>query len=192
MTVQISIKEVGPLWAIIIISIISLLVAYITFGILQSTGTYNNGIIQLGGATVGYLVVFISIYKAYSSQMDKARKGRLGELEEKLERETKCPSDILFSLVFGEDVKFDDLKENGHYWIKEGMEEKDDKLLLEFADPDPFLNWPGAWIWRPPVRISSKSTIKLELKEDNGRIWHVKKTPERITIPLRPVKAKPR
>ncbi|MEM7549952.1 MAG: hypothetical protein AAF363_09760 [Bacteroidota bacterium] len=50
---------------VIIIGFISIVVAIICFGILNSTGTFNNEVYNLGGSIVGFLISAVTLNKIY-------------------------------------------------------------------------------------------------------------------------------
>ena len=51
----------------IIIAILSLLVAVMTFGVLGSTGTFKNSVYDLGGSIVGFIVTAVLLNKIYGT-----------------------------------------------------------------------------------------------------------------------------
>lgn len=166
---KISIKEIDPLWAIIIISSISLLVAYITFGMLQSTGAFKDEKIQLGGAAAGFFAVFILIQKSYSSQLDKSRADVEKKLEKELEEEKKKRKPLTVLLKFDppieevRDIKFKDC-------ILEVIDEKskiisrDNISLTEGGE--------GAWYFQ--VRdIEEEWRARLKFFDNKDREWEV-------------------
>lgn len=66
-------KDINPLWAYTIIFLVSLFGAYITFGLLQSTGTIEDDNIKLGGSIAGFLFIFVVFARLYSSDLNKLR-----------------------------------------------------------------------------------------------------------------------
>ncbi len=61
----------------IIIVVLSLLVAVITFGLLGSTGTFKNSVYDLGGAIVGFLATAALLNKIYGSDPSEIPKHEL-------------------------------------------------------------------------------------------------------------------
>lgn len=159
-------KEIDPLWVIIIFSLISLFVAYITFGILQSTGVVKDERIQLGGAAAGFYAVFILFHLLYSSQMEK-----------KTTRETE---DSIFQINFvfpdGYDANFMQESVNGKYTILEHGK--------QIGSGDVSLQPEYDWVWRPQIKIKPDYLIALELEDDNHRKWKTKIIPIITTKPI--------
>jgi len=61
----------------IIIAVLSLLVAVITFGVLGSTGTFKNSVYDLGGSIVGFVVTAYLLNKIYGSDPSEIPKHEL-------------------------------------------------------------------------------------------------------------------
>jgi len=149
-------KEIHPLYAGATIFLISLLAAYITFGLLQSTGAVKDEKIQLGGAAAGFIIIFVVFSRFYSSQMDKL-----------------LQTDIQFNLFPAEqalNVKFD-WEKIGIYKIINKDEEiiKKGDIRLEIQ--------PGGLVWKPPAKIAPDYTIIMDLVEKDGKKWIVRETP---------------
>jgi len=168
---KISIKEIDPLWAIIIISSISLLVAYITFGMLQSTGAFNNEKIQLGGAAAGFFAVFLLIHKSYSSQLDKSRADGVKKLEKELDEEKKkgkkpLTVNLKFDLPTEEakDIQFKDC-------ILEIFDENDQIIDLR---KNIILTEGGELAWTFQLRdIEDSFKARLKIIDNKDREWGV-------------------
>lgn len=82
-------KEIHPLYISVIIFIVCLMGAFVTFGILESSGVVQDERIQLGGSVAGFLVIFIALSNFYKSQMEKVRDEKVRKLTEELEKEKK-------------------------------------------------------------------------------------------------------
>jgi len=176
-----NIKEIDPLWVIIIISLISLFVAYITFGILQSTGVAKDERIQLGGAAAGFVAVFALINYAYNLQMDKKRKTekeiRIEEIRIKEQNDTESMYRINFLFPDGYEANFMQESVNGKYKILENG-----KLI---GSGDVSLRLEHEWIWKPPkIRIKQDYSIELELEDDNHKKWKTKIFPVITSKPI--------
>jgi len=167
------IREIHPLWVGLIIFLVSLFGAWITFGLLESTGTVEDERIKLGGAVAGFIVILLLFFRSYHQLMEESLKFKLVEESSKL--------DIGFKLMFPEEdesnVKF--TKDvHGSYVIKNGnMKIYKGKLVLEFKDF-------GGYSWKPPVKIAPNWQITLTLKDDDGKKWKVIERPVQGTIPL--------
>lgn len=61
----------------IIIALLSLLVAVVTFGALGSTGTFKNSVYDLGGSIVGFVVTAYLLNRIYGSDTDDIPKHEL-------------------------------------------------------------------------------------------------------------------
>src|SRR5688572_15139513 len=62
---------------IIIISVLSLVVAIVTFGLLGSTGTFKNSAYDLGGAIVGFMVTAYLLNRFYGTDPGEIPKHEL-------------------------------------------------------------------------------------------------------------------
>jgi hypothetical protein len=149
-------REIHPLFAGTTIFLISLFAAFITFGLLKSTGAITDEKIQLGGAAAGFIIIFVVFSRFYSSQMDKL-----------------FQTDIQFNLFPAEqalNVKFD-WEKSGTYKIINKNEEtiKKGDVRLEIQ--------PGGLVWKPPARIAADYMIIINLVEKDGKKWIVRETP---------------
>jgi hypothetical protein len=88
-----------PLVAYTIIFFLCLFGAYITFGILSSTGFVKDERIQLGGAAAGFFAFFTLVSWRYSSEMKKVREAEASRDKRDLEGKTLTPR---LSVIFKE------------------------------------------------------------------------------------------
>jgi len=140
----------GPLLSSIVIFFVSLIGAYVTFGLLESTGAIKDEKIQLGGTIVGFVVIFYMLSSFYKTQN---------------------VSDLHFTFKFPDEYipKFNE-KINGKWEILNNGESVDGGNISVVP------NGGNGWVWRPPVKVEPNSTFYLRLVEDDGKIWIGKPT----------------
>lgn len=170
---KISIKEIDPLWAIIIISSISLFVAYITFGMLKSTGAINNETIQLGGAAAGFFAVFILINRSYSSHLDKSRADGVKKLEKELEEEKKKKTKPLtVNLKF--DVPVEEVKDIQFKDCILEIFDENDQIIDSRKNIS--LTEGGEGAWNIQLRdIEGDFSAHMKIIDNKDRVWEVNK-----------------
>lgn len=163
-------KEIDPLFAIIAIAFVSLIVAYITFGILGSTGAFTDEKFQLGGAVAGFFAVFWLIFRSYRKQMDKSNKVEISKLNEKLRKEKKPLYVVLKfnqkNLAPEEEIK--DLE-----FEKSTLKIINDKNIDKESEPEDIILTPGgeqAWFFRQ-YDVAPGDIAILEIIDSKKRKW---------------------
>ena len=140
------VKTSGALLSSITIFIVSLIGAYVTFGLLESSGAIKDEKIQLGGAAAGFVVLFYMLSSFYKTQNVE---------------------DLQFVFEFPEEhiPNFNE-KINGKWeLLYDGKRVDGGDILLEKI-------LLGGYAWTPPVKIEPKHSIFMELVEDNnGTRW---------------------
>ena len=139
-------KLSGALLSSITIFLVSLIGAYVTFGLLESTGAIKDEKIQLGGAVAGFVILFYMLSNFYKTQNVE---------------------DLQFVFEFPEEYipNFDE-KINGKWeLLQDGKHIDDGNIVLERI-------LHGGYAWTSPVKIEPKQSIFMELVEDNnGTRW---------------------
>ena len=91
-------KEIHPLYTSVIIFVVSLMGAFVTFGILESSGVVQDEKIQLGGSVAGFIAIFVVFSKFYGSQLDKIRDEDINKLKAELKTDKeKKPLNIVLT-----------------------------------------------------------------------------------------------
>lgn len=144
-----------------------MIVAYVTFGILQSTGTIKDEKIQLTGAAAGFIVIFLVSSNFYKSQMEKIIGFSVG---------------LAFEGKSTKDMNFEKSEENGNWWVYSDDPANtkpvdEGKLRLSFAPP-------GTWIWKLPSSFKQDHSIKMKIIDDDNQTWSVNERPY-ITLTAR-------
>jgi len=189
-------RDIHPLWAYIAISLLSLLVAYITFGILDSTGFIDDERIQLGGAAAGFIVIFMVVSRRYSSEMEKIRRER----REMLEAEEKKRREMLelgekgikprVTLTFKKNgKKIDNVQLNRSkcfYQIKRYEGEKvvgGEKDIVEVMNDH---GEGGGYYIKLPIYMTNDMRIDLILTQIDGNKWEGTLDPEEYIVGAEP------
>ena len=76
-----TVKQENPLLALSVLVVLSLVVAYILFGVLQSTGLVKNDYAEFGGAAAGFLATLYLLHKWYSKMRARENQALRSELE---------------------------------------------------------------------------------------------------------------
>ena len=163
-----------PLVAYTIIFFICLLGAYITFGILSSTGFVKDERMQLGGAAAGFFAFFILVSWLYSSEMKKVREAEASREERDLEGRTLKPR---LAVIFKENS---DTRDNVRLNLSkccyrltryEGAKMIEDKRDIPI---EPILNrGVGGYYIRLPIEIQKDMRIDFTLtqEDEDSKKW---------------------
>ena len=163
-----------PLVAYTIIFFICLLGAYITFGILSSTGFVKDERMQLGGAAAGFFAFFTLVSWRYSSEMKKVREAEASREERDLEGKTLTPR---LAVIF---KKNSDTRDNVRLNLSkccyrltryEGAKMIEDKRDIPI---EPISNrGVGGYYIRLPIEIQKDMRINFTLtqEDEGGKKW---------------------
>jgi len=159
-----------PLVAYTIIFFICLFGAYITFGILSSTGFVKDERIQLGGAAAGFFAFFTLVSWRYSSEMKKVRESEASREKRDLEGKTLTPR---LAVIFKENT---DTRDNVRLNLSkccyrltryEGEKMIEDKRDIPIK-PIPNKGVMGGYYIRLPIEIQKDMRIDFTLTQQNG------------------------
>lgn len=172
-TSQKRMKSPPPLFAIFVIVILSLFVAAVLFGILNSSGIVKNSYVEFGGAAAGFFVTSILINKWYNNLLKIEINEKLldenKKLKEEIEKKTSFSEGMQISMDFDEIQEIDVNLDIEHCCLK--IRDKDGKLKPGLT---PNLKWDkkGGGGFQLPKIVAFEETVFLELVEvNNKRKW---------------------
>lgn len=169
-------KSTSPLFVIFVIVILSLFVAAVLFGILNSSGIVKNSYAEFGGAAAGFFVTLILLKKWINNLLKIDINEQLLDENEKLKDEiaktTTFSEGMQISLDFEHIQAIDVDLDIEHCCLK--IRDKDGKLKPGLT-PNLVWNTKSGWSFQLPKIVAFEETVFLELVEvNNKRKW---KTP---------------
>lgn len=175
-------KDIHPLYTSVIIFIFSLMGAFVTFGILESSGVVQDERIQLGGSVAGFIAIFFAFSRFYNSQMEKVRDEKLRKLAEELKKEKEMGKKSLhIVLKFNQDdLNIGEVVHNLKF-EKCTLKIYDDKFEeKESSNIILALGGEQAWTFKLP-NLNPDSIASLEIVDNKKRKWEV--NPFRLYAP---------